>query len=167
MVTERRPNGARAVAEHDQTPSKLPLFEAAQRMGKSTEAVRALIRRGRIEAVRGNDGRLLVAVPSELVRADDRTGPNDRPDDDLLARALVEREEALVELHQQRERAHEAELVAARAEAELKVRLEQLDGLKVELVTRQERLDALNGELAAVRAELVEARQPWWRRWAG
>jgi DNA repair exonuclease SbcCD ATPase subunit len=154
-------------SEHDRAPSKLPLLEAAQRMGKSTEAVRALIRRGRIEAVRGNDGRLLVAVPSELVRPDDRTSPNDRTDSDQLARALIEREEALAELDQLRERAHEAELAHARVEAELKVRLEQLDGLKAELVTRQERLDALNGELATVHAELVEARRPWWRRWVG
>jgi hypothetical protein len=148
------------VAEHVQTPSKLPLFEAAQRMGKSTEAVRALIRRGRIEAVRGNDGRLLVAVPSELVRADNRTGPNERPDDDLLARALVEREEALVELDHQRERAHEAELVAASVKAELAVRVELMDALKAELAAREERL-------AELKAELAEARRPWWRRWIG
>jgi hypothetical protein len=154
-------------SEQDRTPSKLPLLEAAQRMGKSTEAVRALIRRGRIEAVRGNDGRLLVAVPSELVPSDDRSSPNDRPDSDQLARVLAEREEALAEADQLRERAHEAELAAASAKAELKVRLEQLDGLKAELAVRREQLDALSAEAATIRAELAEARRPWWRRLIG
>jgi hypothetical protein len=47
------------------------------------------------------------------------------------------------------------------------VRLEQLDGLKAELAARTEQLDALRAEAATMRAELTEARRPWWRRWVG
>ena len=61
-------------------PPKLPLAEAAVRLGKTTEAVRSMVRRGRLSAVRGNDGWLLVAVPPELDRAngaaDLKTDPN-------------------------------------------------------------------------------------------
>ena len=53
-------------------PPKLPLVEAAVRLGKTTEAVRSMVCRGRLSAVRGNDGRLLVAVPPELDRANAR-----------------------------------------------------------------------------------------------
>jgi chromosome segregation ATPase len=141
--------------ERDQDSPMLPLAEAAQRLGRSREAVRSLIRRGRLATVRGNDGKVLVAVPTELAEAADRS----RPEDDLA---------------DLRERAHEAELAQAEAEAELKVRLEQLDALKAELATRQEQLVELKGELAAARAEvaqlkveLAEARRPWWRRWIG
>jgi chromosome segregation ATPase len=140
------------MTEHDQDPPMLPLAEAAQRLGRSKEAIRALIRRGRLATVRGNDGKVLVAVPTELAEGAERS----RPEDDL---------------GELRERAHEAELAQARAEAELKVRLEQLDALKAETVARAEQSAELKGELAAARAELAqlkaelaEARRPWWRR---
>lgn len=56
--------------EYDQEPPRLPLAEAATCLGRSVDAVRAMIRRGKLATVRGNDGRLLVSVPPSLVQAD-------------------------------------------------------------------------------------------------
>jgi hypothetical protein len=58
--------------EHDQEPPRLPLVEAAARLGKSVDAVRAMIRRGKLLTQRGNDGRVLVSVPPSLAQADDQ-----------------------------------------------------------------------------------------------
>ena len=44
--------------------SWLPLLEAAMRLGKSTDAVRSMIRRDRLPTRKGNDGRLLIGVPA-------------------------------------------------------------------------------------------------------
>src|SRR4051795_1113038 len=41
------------------------LAEAAAAMGRPKEALRAMIRRGKLEAIRGHDGRFLVRLPSE------------------------------------------------------------------------------------------------------
>jgi hypothetical protein len=144
--------------EHDQEPPRLPLAEAAARLGKSVDAVRAMIRRGKLATVRGNDGRLLVSVPPSLVQADaqprlgngeagDRSRLGARlGDDEAAARLLIERDEALAEADHWREQSHRAKVAQARAEAEL--------AAKNELI----------GELKAM---LAEARRPWWRRWVG
>jgi hypothetical protein len=135
-------------------PPKLPLVEAVVRLGKTTEAVRSMVRRGRLSAVKGNDGRLLVAVPPELDRAavvaDDRSKPGARPADEQLARLLAERDEALLEADHLREMLRDA--LVARAEA--RARREAEAAAK----------DALIEELKAM---LAEARRPWWRRLVG
>jgi hypothetical protein len=131
-------------------PPRLPLAEAAVMLGKTAEAVRSMVRRGRLAAVRGNDGRILVAVPPELVRSDDRSGPGGQPVDDQLARLLVERDEALLEADQLREQLRDAQV----ARAEARARREAETAAK----------DALIAELKAM---LAEARRPWWRRWVG
>jgi hypothetical protein len=67
----RTPIGERpGMSEQGDEPPRLPLADAATKLGKSQEAVRAMIRRGKLATIRGNDGRLLVTVPPELVRAD-------------------------------------------------------------------------------------------------
>jgi hypothetical protein len=144
--------------EHDQEPPRLPLAEAAVRLGKSVDAVRAMIRRRKLATTRGNDGRLLVSVPPSLVQTDaharpgdgetgDRSQPGARlGDDEEATRLLTERDEALAEADHWREQAHRAELAQARAEAEI--------------VAKNE----LIGELKAL---LAEVRRPWWRRLIG
>jgi hypothetical protein len=131
-------------------PPRLPLVEAAVVLGKTTEAVRSMVRRGRLSAVRGNDGRLLVAVPPELARSDDRSGPDGQPVDDQLARLLAERDEALLEADQLREQLRDAQV--ARAEARAR---------------REAETAAKNELIAELKAMLAEARRPWWRRWIG
>jgi hypothetical protein len=146
------------MTELDQEPPRLPLAEAAAHLGKSVDAVRAMIRRGRLTTQRGNDGRLLVSVPPSLAQADDRTrlGNGEAGDqsglgarlgeDGATTRLLVERDEALAEADHWREQAHRAELAQARAEAETTAK------------------DELIAELKAL---LAETRRPWWRRWMG
>src|SRR3712207_383370 len=123
------------MAEHPTEPPRLPLVDAAARMGKSTEAVRSLVRRGRLKAVRGNSGSLLVEVPPDLERSDDRSGVGD----DRLA-------DALLEADHWREAAHRAEVAEARAKAER-------DAAKATAAAEAAALNVLVGEL---RAELAQ-----------
>ena len=51
--------------------SWLPLLEAAMRLGKSTDAVRSMIRRDKLATRKGNDGRLLIGVPAVAGQAAD------------------------------------------------------------------------------------------------
>jgi hypothetical protein len=102
-----------AMTGHDQEPPMVSMAEAARRVGKSQDAIRAMARRGRLAAVRGNDGRLLVPVPAELAAVGDRSEPGD----DLA--------EALAEAEHWRQQAHRSDLEAVSARAELTVRLEQ------------------------------------------
>src|SRR5438270_2726228 len=44
----------------------MTLAEAAAATGRPKEALRAMIRRGKLEAIRGNDGRFLVRLPSDI-----------------------------------------------------------------------------------------------------
>jgi hypothetical protein len=154
-TTGREPGMTEPPPGQGPEPPKLPLVEAAVRLGKTTEAVRSMVRRGRLSAVKGNDGRLLVAVPPELDRAavvadDDRSEPGARPADEQLARLLAERDEALLEADHLREMLRDA--LVARAEA--RARREAEAAAK----------DALIEELKAM---LAEARRPWWRRFVG
>jgi hypothetical protein len=138
------------MADQANEPPRLPLVEAAVKLGKSTEAVRSLIRRGRLKAMRGNSGTLLVEVPPDLVRSDDRSNVND----DRMA-------DVMFELDHWREAAHLAEVAQARAEAER-------DAARATAAAETAAKDQVIGELRAMlgemRAELAEARRPWWRR---
>src|SRR3954453_4722040 len=58
-VSESTPDGRAA-------DPLVTLAEAAAAMGRPKEALRAMIRRGRLEAIRGNDGRFLVRLPSDI-----------------------------------------------------------------------------------------------------
>ena len=58
----------------------MTLTEAAAATGRPPEAIRAMIRRGKLKATKGNDGRYLVAV---AVRIDGCYGPERTPRDEL------------------------------------------------------------------------------------
>jgi hypothetical protein len=119
------------------------------------DAVRALIRRGKLATVRGNDGRLLVSVPPGLAQVADqpRPGEDEASDqsspgvrlgqDEEVARLLVERDEALAEADHWRDAAHKAELAAA---------------------TRKAEVAAKDEVIADLREQLAWHRLPWWRR---
>ena len=123
----------------------LSLAEASARLGKSVDAVRSLIRRGRLTARRGNDGRLLVAVPTELAVASDKPGDQSRlgENDEVTRRVLAERDEALAEVDHWRSRAEEAAIAQARAEAERDAQRVLVDELRI---------------------ELAHHRRPWWAK---
>ena len=115
---------------------------AAKRLGKSVDAVRALARRGRLQSRRGNDGKLLITLPTG---ADAAPPVDDESDDEI-----VELREQLAEVREQvehwRELATGAQIAAARAEADA----------------------AAQRELVTVLTRLLEdGRRPWWRRWMG
>src|SRR3954471_2494922 len=65
------------MAHDDNEASLLSLTEAAARIGRHPEALRSMIRRGRLEAVRGNDGRLLVRLTAGLQQVADRSVTED------------------------------------------------------------------------------------------
>ena len=64
----QQPGGAAAVAVADQQPDiagpspLISLAEVARLTGRHPEALRALVRRGRLTAPRGNNGRLLLRL---------------------------------------------------------------------------------------------------------
>jgi hypothetical protein len=123
----------------------LPLSEAARRLGKSSDAVRAMIRRGRLSTRKGNDGRLLVGVPPD---ADEPASDSDRPRGehatDELVQEVMDLRVALARAEAERDAARriaDADVATARAEVAAK------DDLIVEL-----------------KALLAEAWRPWWRR---
>jgi hypothetical protein len=130
----------------------LPLQEAATRLGKSSDAVRSLVRRDRLTARKGNNGGLLVAVPTDL----DQSGNGhataaDRQGDGQLTAEL---RDTIAELQAE---VLEARVAQARAEAER-------DGLRA---TAAAEAAALNVLVTELRAELAEVRRPWWRRLIG
>jgi hypothetical protein len=134
-------------------PSWLPLLEAAMRLGKSTDAVRSMIRRDRLPIRKGNDGRLLVGVPTVKGRsADGLTAVGGQADDGQTTAAQLRW--TVEELRE--------ELMEAR---------EQLAGTKAALeaavAVRKAEVGALRELADRLTAELADARRPWWRRLLG
>ena len=135
----------------DQSPPWLPLGEAAQRLGITVDALRSKVRRGLVEHRKGNDGRIMVAVTGE---APPSQGLVDL-DELAEARAEVERwrtlaEERGIELARAEERVTATERVAA-----------------AEVAAKEELIQELRKISGSLRAELAEARRPWWRRLIG
>ena len=103
------------------------LTEAAERTGLTVEAIRQRIKRGRLEAVKGNDGLLRVRLTTADLEALDRSAtghggrlPAGQPvNDHRLLKALQDAAEARGEAAALRERAETAEARAERAEAEV------------------------------------------------
>lgn len=137
---------AEAYDEIAQEPAVVTVGEAAERLGRSVDSVRSLIRRGRLTARRGNSGQLLVTIPPGAAvgtavagKASDSRDESGDGRDEALA---IMRDEAE---HWRRE-AEEARVRAARAEGEASAQRE--------LVAELKRL-------------LEETRRPFWRRWLG
>src|SRR4051794_13355091 len=122
----------------------MSLREAAAATGRPPEAIRAMVRRGRLVARKGNTGRLLIEVPPDLIRLD----PAPAAAGAEAADARVAGLEWAVE--EWRAAAEEARLEAAVAAAEARL-------LRDELARERERVGRLEGEL-------VELRRPWWTR---
>lgn len=138
-----------AADDRDQAGDRplMSLREAAGATGRPPEAIRAMVRRGRLVARKGNDGRLLVEVPPDLIRPDPAPAAADPTAGDGRAVGL----ETAVE--EWRAAAEDARLDAAVAAAEARLLREELARERA----RGERLEA----------ELAELRQPFWRRLIG
>ena len=87
----------RFVSEQSPNLVAMTVAEVATRLRLSTEAVRARIRRGHLEARTGNDGRKLVLVPRSQLEAaesarstdDERTRPAEREAGDQTTDGLA------------------------------------------------------------------------------
>jgi hypothetical protein len=143
--------------------SWLTLSEAAARSGLHKEALRARAKRGHLPCQRGNLGQLLVQLPAELLtpaqgKAQAAEGaaqptaqaPAHPAQGDALALAQAHVEQ-LVEL------LHERELELA----ELAARVEAAEGIAQAQVTAMREL------VDELKAQLKEARRPWWQKLLG
>ena len=151
----------------------MTLTEAAAAIGRAPESVRTMIRRGKLTATKGNDGRWLVSVPVGMRRQPGQTvnGAGDRnstaldhPVDhggnsansladspaDRLAEMEAVADDLRLEVEHWRARAEQDALARVRAEGRLEA-------------TEQ----AHAAEVAALRELVAELRRPWWRRLVG
>lgn len=145
-------NPAEAAAE-----PLLTLAEAAAVTGRKPEALRAMVRTGKIRAQKGNDGRLLLAIPAHMRRP--QPGPEPDPSRAEADPSRIVALEAAVE--EWRAAAEDARLRAAVAEAERDaargLAATETGLLKAELERERARADRLEAEL----------RRPWWRKLLG
>jgi hypothetical protein len=136
------------VADDDREPAGerplMTLREAAAATGRPPEAIRAMIRRGRLLARKNNAGRFLIDLPPDLIRPDPAPAAAGTAAADGRLAGLE------VAVEEWRAAAEEARLEAAVAAAENRL-------LREERARDQERIGRLE-------AELAEARRPWWRR---
>jgi multidrug resistance efflux pump len=124
------------------------LAEAAAATGRHPEALRGMVRRGRLTAVRGNDGRLLVRLPADLTAGQ-------QPAETRLEAGLLD------EMAEVREEAAGLRTALARAEAER-------DAAKAVAAAETTMLrEALEREHARVDRLEEALRRPWWRRLVG
>jgi hypothetical protein len=170
----------------------MTLSEAALALDRAPESVRTMIRRGKLVAQKGNDGRWLVAVPVELRRQAGQAGNgavdvgqtgrdrsvgrkevgHDRPGDSLANRA-AELENVIVDLRLEadhwRDRVEHEAVARAKAEGKLEVIEREVVVLR-ELVTELRKAEARRVEPPPAKVEpaqvdVPQSRQPWWRRW--
>ena len=146
------------------------LTEAAERTGLTVEALRQRIKRGKLDAMKGNDGLLRVRLTTADLEAIDRSAtshggfaPTGQPvNDDRLLKALQDAAEARGEATALRERAEMAETRAAQAEAavavvpELRERAGRAEG---EAATLREQLKAERNRSVTQMREVEAARE--------
>jgi hypothetical protein len=150
--------------------SWLPLLEAGMRLGKSTDAVRSMIRRDKLATRKGNDGRLLIGVPPVEGQAGDGLATVIDPSGDGHTTA-----ELRLTLEELREELFEARVALARAE-------EKRDAAERNAKDAQETAQRIaEAQVAAAKADaaardhlitelktlLAVAQRPWWRRLIG
>jgi hypothetical protein len=149
-------DGARSMDAVDQAiePSWVTLAEASARTGRHIDALRTMVRRGKLERQKGNAGQWLVKLPPDGLARSDRG--NDLVVDPDLTEVVAELREEATELRvalARAEASHDAMLAQARAEGDARA-------------ARAEAEAVAQRELAAeLRKLLDDARRPWWRRW--
>ncbi len=147
----------------DQAAAWLRLGEAATRLGTTVDAVRSRIRRGSLEARRGNDGRIRVMVPTgELDQAATRPDGGE-PDRAQAATRLEEadewlreeRDEALAEADHWRRLVEDERIARVKAEAERDAERTLLGEARSALGAERVRGDRLEAALAEARRPLL------------
>ena len=124
-------------AESGQEPW-VGLTEAGRMTGRHPDALRAMIRRGKLQGRKNNAGQWLVQIPPGMLAESD---PADDPD---MAGVVAELRDELLE----------ARVAAARAEAERDSAVGNLADARATIERERGRVDRLE-------AVLAEARRPW------
>lgn len=143
-------------------PPMISLAEAAVLAGRHPEALRSMIRRGQLSARRDNRRGWLVAAPQPAGTAAEPVENTSRPPSDRL---IPDMEDALAELREEVAGLREA-LGRSEAGREAAVALARKEG-ELEAAKAQAEATVLRELVAELKAALVDARRPWWRRWMG
>jgi chromosome segregation ATPase len=136
----------------------------AERLGSSSEAARALVKRLRLPRQRGNNGKALVAVDlaeinhTPMLRTVTRRSPNDHQAVAASLKARIEMLEAELGRLEAAAAGHRADFERERNRCDRLVT--EVLKTTAELMAAREAAARLAGEL-----EAIEAR-PWWRRLA-
>ena len=135
---------------------QLTYTQIAQRLGISSEAARAIVKRHRLPRSRSNDGKTLVAVDLEEVRHKPlpaRSPRGDQPVTDVLAtlKARVEQLEAELAKAEERSAGHRADFERERS---------RVDQLMSELLTATADLMAARTVTSRFEGEIAALRNP-------
>jgi hypothetical protein len=151
----------------------MSLADASAATGRPAEAIRAMIRRGRLKAMKGNDGRTLVAIPAALFQP---PGQPQRGRANGHASHLASRNDGadgrvagLQEaVEEWRAAAEESRLAAAVAEAKLeeagRVHAAEVAAAVAKVEAAERVIVELRTMLDASRAEAVKGRRGWLER---
>ena len=135
---------------------QLTYAQIAERLGVSTEAARALVKRHRLPRSRSNDGKTLVAVDLDEVRHKPlpaRSPRGDQPVSDVVAalKAKIEILQAELAKTEERSAGHRADFERERA---------RVDQLMSELLTATADLMAARTVTARLEGEIAALRNP-------
>jgi hypothetical protein len=157
--------------------------ELAERLGIARESARTLVKRKHWGRKMGNDGKVRIGVPEEVLSAKSEPGtegattPGQEPVHDPGVTAVltrhIERLEAQLEQALERAGEHDAvakerDLLAAQIEALRDSTTMQVDALKAALSAAERDRDRWH-DVATLKPELIAPveRRSWWRRLAG
>jgi hypothetical protein len=160
----------------------VPVPVAARRLGKSPDAIRSAIRRGKLSGSKGNDGDWRVWLP--IVELADIDSPPNSPQQDLdrtrveLAVALQQandRQTTVVELRAELTMVRQQAADSAATVADLRERLSRIEGeadgnrraMAAELSAKEVELAGKERMIVELQAQRDWHRQPFWRRWWG
>src|SRR4051812_14253227 len=130
----------------------LTLTEAARRTGRHPDALRAMIRRGKLDGRKGNAGQWLVRMTARMLA--ESTAESDsaaRPD---MADVVAELRQEVLEVR----------VAAARTEAERDSAVAVLAEVRATLAEARELHTAERARADRLEAALAEARRPWLAR---
>ena len=148
----------------DQQGEAVAVPVAARRLGKSADAIRSAIRRGKLSAQKGNDGDWLVFLPPVTPVVDDgRQQELDSLHAELeqARRQSADRQATVDEL---RERIRYLEASAEHAVDQMLKVTNRAARAEGEASALRDALADLSRRLDVATAELADARRPWWRR---
>jgi hypothetical protein len=173
----------------DQGGQWLNVTQAAHRLEWPRERLRSLARRGRIQTRRSNTGELMVLLTPEMLAKGQEASPrpahgsttrlayrstyrpahgpaDDDPEVGLWAESeAVALRQQVADLRVELARAQE-QVAAARAVAVADVATAEARSAAQEAAA-QAKEAALRELVDELKAQLAEARRPWWRRWFG